>query len=74
MQEIRRAIEAGAFGTIVSGSLQMKYYRSQEYYASGGWRGTWAMDGGGCLMNQGIHGVDMFRYLMGPVKSITALT
>ena len=74
VQEIRRAIEAGAFGTIVSGSLQMKYYRSQEYYASGGWRGTWAMDGGGCLMNQGIHGVDMFRYLMGPVKSITALT
>ena len=64
----------GAFGRIVSGSLQMKYFRSHEYYASGGWRGTWAMDGGGCLMNQGIHGIDMFRYLMGPVKSLTAIT
>lgn len=74
VQEIRRAIDEGAFGTIVSGSLQMKYYRSHEYYASGGWRGTWDMDGGGCLMNQGIHGIDMFRYLMGPVKTLTAIT
>ena len=73
VQEIRRAMEAGAFGRIVSGSLQMKYYRSHEYYASSGWRGTWALDGGGCLMNQGIHGVDMFRYLMGPVKSVSAI-
>lgn len=74
VQEIRRALDAGAFGRIVSGSLSMKYFRSQEYYASGSWRGTWAMDGGGCLMNQGIHGVDVFRSLMGPVKSLTALT
>lgn len=74
VQEIRRAIEAGAFGRIVSGSLQMKYYRSREYYASGGWRGTWKMDGGGCLMNQGIHGIDVFRYLMGPLKQLTAIT
>ena len=52
----------------------MKYYRSFEYYASGAWRGTWEMDGGGCLMNQGIHGIDVFRYLMGPLKSLTAIT
>lgn len=74
VQEIHRALDAGAFGAIVSGSLSMKYFRSREYYASGGWRGTWAMDGGGCLMNQGIHGVDVYRYLMGPVKTVTALT
>lgn len=74
VQEVRRAIDEGAFGTIVSGSLQMKYFRSHEYYASSGWRGTWKMDGGGCLMNQGIHGIDMFRYLMGPVKTLTAIT
>lgn len=74
VQEVRRAIDEGAFGRIVSGSLQMKYYRSHEYYASGGWRGTWEMDGGGCLMNQGIHGIDMFRYLMGPVRKLTAIT
>jgi len=74
VQEIRCAIEAGAFGTIVSASLQMKYLRTHEYYASAGWRGTWAMDGGGCLMNQGIHGIDSFRYLMGPLKKLTAIT
>lgn len=74
VHEIRRALDAGAFGTVVSGSLSMKYFRSHEYYASSGWRGTWAMDGGGCLMNQGIHGIDVYRYLMGPVRTITALT
>ena len=52
----------------------MKYFRSHEYYASAAWRGTWAMDGGGALMNQGIHGVDVFRHLMGPVRSVHALT
>ena len=69
--EVRRAIEAGALGRITSGSLQMKYWRSKEYYASGAWRGTWALDGGGALMNQGIHGVDIFRYLMGAPKTLT---
>ncbi len=71
---IREAIAQGAFGKIVSGSLSMQYYRSEEYYCSADWRGTWAMDGGGALMNQGIHGIDVFRSLMGPVKSIFALT
>lgn len=74
VREVRRALDAGAFGKVVSGSLSMKYFRSHEYYASGGWRGTWDMDGGGCLMNQGIHGIDVFRYLMGPVKKLTAIT
>lgn len=74
VQLVKQAIEAGSFGRIVSGSLQMKYFRSHEYYASGAWRGTWKLDGGGCLMNQGIHGIDVFRYLMGPMKSLTAIT
>ena len=72
--ELRRALDAGAFGRIVSGSLSMKYFRSHAYYDSAAWRGTWAMDGGGALMNQGIHGVDVFRHLMGPVRSVHALT
>lgn len=67
VMEVHRAISSGAMGRIVSGSLQMKYYRSPEYYKSASWRGTWAMDGGGALMNQGIHGIDVFRMLMGPV-------
>jgi len=69
--EINRAIKAGALGRITSGSLQMKYYRSPAYYASGPWRGTWKLDGGGALMNQGIHGVDIFRSLMGAPKTLT---
>ncbi len=74
VQEIKRALDAGAFGKLVSASLQMKYFRSHEYYASGAWRGTWSMDGGGALMNQGIHGIDVFRFLMGPVRELTAYT
>ena len=74
VQEVRRALDEGAFGKVVSGSLSMSYYRSHDYYASGKWRGTWELDGGGCLMNQGIHGIDVFRYLMGPVKQLTAIT
>jgi len=50
----------------------MEYHRTQEYYDLGGWRGTWAMDGGGALMNQGIHGIDLLQYVMGPVKSVSA--
>jgi predicted dehydrogenase len=52
--------------------LVMEYHRTQEYYDQGGWRGTWAMDGGGALMNQGIHGIDLLQYVMGPVKSVSA--
>ncbi|HID10256.1 MAG TPA: Gfo/Idh/MocA family oxidoreductase, partial [Candidatus Latescibacteria bacterium] len=51
----------------------LKYYRSQKYYDSAGWRGTWALDGGGALMNQGVHGVDLLLWLVGePVVSAYA--
>jgi len=72
-QEVKRAIDAGAFGRITHASLSMRYFRSHDYYNSGAWRATKAMDGGGALMNQGIHGVDVFRYLMGPVKTINGV-
>lgn len=72
VEEVKRAIDQGALGRVTSGSLQMKYWRTQAYYASADWRGTWALDGGGALMNQGIHGVDIFRYLMGKPISLTA--
>ncbi|HSK68450.1 MAG TPA: Gfo/Idh/MocA family oxidoreductase [Candidatus Limnocylindria bacterium] len=71
--EIKRAVQSGALGKVVSGSLQMKYWRSTEYYQSASWRGTWAMDGGGALMNQGIHGIDVFRSIMGPVKYLQGI-
>lgn len=68
----KEIINAQKLGTITNVGLHMRYNRSAEYYASSPWRGTWAMDGGGALMNQGIHGVDLLRYLCGEVKSVKA--
>ncbi|MBQ9785737.1 MAG: Gfo/Idh/MocA family oxidoreductase [Clostridia bacterium] len=65
---LKRLIEEGAFGTLVLCDLYMKFWRDPAYYAGSTWRGTWAMDGGGALMNQGIHGVDLMRYLVGDMK------
>lgn len=72
-RDIRRAkfaISEGELGRIVTADMYMKYNRSQEYYDSGAWRGTWKLDGGGALMNQGIHGVDLLQYLAGDVVSV----
>ena len=73
VQAVRKALEEGQFGKIVSASLSMKYYREEAYYTSSSWRGTWQMDGGGALMNQGIHGVDLLQYLVGPVKQLRGI-
>lgn len=72
IQEIRRVIQEGHLGKIYSVALTMRYFRSQAYYDQAGWRGTWAQDGGGVLMNQGIHGIDMLCYLLGPAKEVAA--
>ncbi len=71
--KIKETIEAGKLGKMVLGDAYLKYYRSQEYYDSGEWRGTWELDGGGALMNQGVHMVDILRWIMGPVESVYAL-
>lgn len=72
--KLKDAVDNDKLGKIITGDLYMKFYRSQEYYEKGGWRGTWKMDGGGALMNQGIHGIDLLQYIMGPVKSVFAHT
>ncbi len=72
--EMRRAVEKGRFGRLTMGDAYVKWYRTQEYYDSGQWRGTWELDGGGALMNQAIHSVDLLAWLMGPVAQITAHT
>ena len=69
---IKAAVEAGRFGCLVLCSAQVKWYRSQEYYDSAGWRGTWALDGGGALMNQSIHIVDLLLYLAGEPEAVHA--
>ncbi|MGI6671714.1 MAG: Gfo/Idh/MocA family protein [Christensenellales bacterium] len=72
VQAVRRALAAGQLGRVVSVQLTMNYWRDEEYYTSSSWRGTWAMDGGGALMNQGIHGMDLMQYLVGPVRRVSA--
>lgn len=71
---MKEAIDAGRFGKLTIGDAYVKWFRTQEYYDSGKWRGTWALDGGGALMNQAIHSVDLLTWLMGPVKEISART
>ena len=68
----REAIQSGKLGKMVLGDAYLKYYRSPEYYKSAGWRGTWELDGGGALMNQGIHGIDLITWMMGDVHSVVA--
>jgi len=72
--KVRDAIDDGRFGKLVLGDAYIKWYRSQEYYDSGAWRGTRKLDGGGCLMNQGIHQIDLLQWFFGPVKKVTAQT
>ena len=73
-QLMKSAVESNKFGQLTMGDAYVKWYRTQEYYDSGAWRGTWEMDGGGALMNQAIHSVDLLYWFMGPVKSIVAQT
>jgi UDP-N-acetyl-2-amino-2-deoxyglucuronate dehydrogenase len=70
--ELRRLIDRGALGRLVLGEASTKWYRTQGYYDSAPWRGTWSLDGGS-LMNQGIHYVDLLLWCMGPVAEVTAL-
>ncbi len=71
--QLKEAIAMGRFGRLTLGDTHVKWWRSQEYYDSGGWRGTWQLDGGGALMNQAIHNVDLLYWLMGDVELITAV-
>jgi len=69
----RELVDQGRLGRLVLGEATVKWYRSQAYYDSAEWRGTWALDGGGALMNQAVHYVDLLRWMMGPVDEVSAL-
>lgn len=71
-KRIKAALEKNRFGKLCLGSAYVKWHRSEEYYQSGKWRGTWQLDGGGALMNQGIHSVDLLQWYMGPVQQVYA--
>ena len=71
---LKDAIDANRFGEINMADAYIKWWRSQAYYESGDWRGTWRLDGGGALMNQSIHTIDLLLYLMGPIDNVRAET
>lgn len=70
---VKKLIEDGALGKITLCELNMRYYRSPEYYSSSPWKGTLKFDGGGALMNQGIHGIDLFEYMVGNIKNVNGI-
>lgn len=72
MYPIKEAVSSGRMGRLILGTFGVKWYRDQSYYDRGGWRGTWEMDGGGSLMNQAVHTVDLMQWLMGDVASVTS--
>lgn len=72
LQATRRAVEEGRLGRLLVADMYYKSYRSQEYYDESGWRGTWAQEGGAALINQGIHGIDLLRWIAGPVARVFA--
>lgn len=74
VQLLKKTIEEGRFGRLVLANATLPIFRSQAYYDSAAWRGTFALDGGGVLMNQGIHTIDLLQYLAGDVVSVSAYT
>lgn len=72
VSRLKKAVEAGRFGQIITCEANIKWYRDQAYYDSGAWRGTWELDGGGALMNQSIHTIDLLIYFLGMPKRLTA--
>lgn len=72
VQKIKHAIDEGKLGRLMLGDAYVKWYRAPEYYADS-WHGTMALDGGGALINQAIHTVDLLRWMMGPVDVAFAM-
>jgi UDP-N-acetyl-2-amino-2-deoxyglucuronate dehydrogenase len=72
VHQLKELVESGRLGRLVLGDAVVKWYRTQQYYESGDWRGTMNLDGGGALMNQGVHYVDLLQWVMGPVDRVFA--
>ena len=73
-QLIKKTVDAGRFGRLTFGGAYVPWWRTQEYYDEGGWKGTAALDGGGACINQAIHCIDLLQWVMGGVAEVTALT
>ncbi len=71
VEPVRQALAAGRFGTVSHAGVYVPWWRAHEYYKDS-WHGTWKMDGGGALMNQSIHLLDMMCWLMPPIEAVMA--
>jgi UDP-N-acetyl-2-amino-2-deoxyglucuronate dehydrogenase len=71
---LRGCLDRGRLGDVTSASVVMPWWRSDEYYSSRPWRGTWAGDGGGALLNQGVHYADLLIALLGPPIEVYGMT
>jgi UDP-N-acetyl-2-amino-2-deoxyglucuronate dehydrogenase len=72
-KKVRKGVDQGLLGRLILGDAYIKWYRSPEYYKSNAWRGTKAIDGGGALINQAIHTIDLLQWMMGGVKRLNGL-
>src|SRR6516165_8861878 len=66
---VKRAVDLGLLGRPILVDARVKWYRSPGYYSNSRWRGTWALDGGGALINQAVHTIDLMLWLFGDVAS-----
>ena len=69
---IKSAAQQGRFGKLAWAGCFTPWYRPDKYYEEGGWRGTWKLDGGGAIMNQSVHAIDLLQWIVGPVKTVCA--
>jgi len=72
VRRMKALVDGGRLGAPILADARVKWYRPPSYYQQSRWRGTRALDGGGALMNQGIHTVDLLLWLFGPVRRVTA--
>lgn len=71
VQRMKQAIDAGKIGTPSLGVVSVLGWRSDDYYAMDPWRGTWEGEGGGVLVNQALHQLDLLQWFMGPIAEVS---